>query len=152
MNIDILNEKEYKDKLKEFFYDVEFTNTYPFEEYLLISEALKHKEVKNSCEIINKSNIFCKIDSHHYAILNLNGIDYIIDIYDDGTIHITGTTLSNWIDLILNSYGDEKTIEEFMEFCYKEFNIPIEYPDYDALMDIENQFLKPLIEKDQEML
>lgn len=145
MNIEILKNQKYREKLEEFFYDIEFKNTYPFDEYLLTEMSVKIKEVKNSCDIINKSNIFCKIDSHHYAILKLNGIDYIIDIYDDGAIHITGTTLSNWIDLILNSYGNEYTLEDFMEFCYQEFNIPIEYPDYDALWEIEEQFLKPLI-------
>lgn len=147
MNIEILKNQKYRDKLEEFFYDIEFKNTYPLDEYLLTEMAVRFKEVKNACDIINKSNIFCKIDSHHYAIFNLNGIDYIIDIYDDGTIHITGTTLSNWIDSMLNSYGDEKTIEEFMEFCYQEFNIPIEYPDYTEMMNIEKQFLRPLIEE-----
>ena len=142
----ILQNKKYKDKLEEFFYDVEFKNTYPYEEYHMIEVAAKVKEVKNTYDFIQKCEIFCKIDSRHYSICKLNEIDYVLGIDDDGSLNIFGTTLSNWIDLILNSYGNEYNLEDFMEFCYQEFNIPIEYPDYDALWEIENEFLKPLIE------
>jgi hypothetical protein len=90
--------------------------------------------------------VFCKIASEHYAILKLNAVDYIVQISDYGEVGICGTTLSNWIDCILNIHGDENNIEDFMSFCFEKFNIPIEYPDYEAMMEIERQYLKPLID------
>jgi hypothetical protein len=145
MNTDIFKNNKYRDKLEEFFYDIEFKNTYPYEEYHMLEVSEKVKEVENAYNLLQKCNIFCKIDSRHYAILNLNGIDYIVSVDDDSSFSISGTTLSNWIANILSLYGDEHTLLEFMEFCFKEFDVPIEYPDYDALWEIEEQFLKPLI-------
>lgn len=152
MNINLIKSVEYKELVNKIVVPCSWKKVvpideYPYDEYKYYEKNLNNNVSLNTFKIIKQMNMIYDIDQHVYGILNLNGIDYVIDVDNEFQLHVVGDTESNWLYDIFDLHDNLDKYELFMKECNENLGVALKKPDFKRFRQIKNEFLNPLINK-----
>lgn len=150
MNIEIIRSNMYKKIVNDFvspysWKKVVDINEFPFEDWNFHEEDMPNEPSLNNFNLIKKITVIYEIDQHIYGFLNIEGIDYIVDVDNEFTIRVVGDTESNWLYDMFDLHDNLDKFDLFIKVCHEKLGIEIKEPDFDKFSKIDSDILEPLI-------
>jgi hypothetical protein len=142
MNLDIFYDEIFYTKLDDLFFIYERNPIYPFEEFHFDPNNLVGPlyDATDLYNFLNKVNFLYLLDQQYVGIVEIDGIEYIIDVDTECNISILGDNEINWTKCFFGWREDEEwTYLEFKNFFEQHYKTTFNEPDYEKFGTIERK-------------
>lgn len=144
MNLNVLYDSSYIEKLDSLFHIYEINPIFPFEDYGINPSQLVDEDGYDSTPIykfLKEVKFVYYFDQKYIGYIKINSVVYIIDIDTELNISIIGDNLINWTRDLFYIYQKDDQYEDFKSFCLEHYSIQDSEPDYDKFSLLQDQYL-----------